>query len=160
MKPLVTLLIIALLLGAVYYYIMIKVARISFEIYFKNLDTAEVNIGNLVSGQATVKVAVGTRITNRNDFSIRLSDFHIWIYYNGVMIAQTADTQNNLTKVNIPANGLIDVTHEVNVSINQTTLQVLKDLKNKKELKFDYTTEFKVWGIPVPKYSDYFTYKF
>lgn len=144
---------------AAYYYILKKVANVTFEIYFKDLNASSINFGNIVSGTATVKIKVNARITNRNDFAIRLSDFHIWIYYAGVMVAQTADTETNLQKVNIPANGLIDVEHEVNVSVNKTMIQVLKDLKDKKELRFDYKTEFKVYGLPY-SYEDYFTYKF
>lgn len=157
-RLILVILILGALAAAAYFFILARVNKVSFQLSFKNLDLSNISLENIINAQATLKVQVNAKITNRNDFAIKLSDFHVWIYYAGTMLAQTADTEVNLKKVVIPANGIVDVMHDVTVVVNRNWWQIVKDLKEGKELKFDYRTEFNVFGFPY-HYDDYFTYK-
>ena len=154
-----TLLIIAIIAGfifAIYYATMLAVARVSFQLGFKGLDLSGISLDTVFTGSGTIKVQVSAKIDNRNPFNINMSNFHVWIYYKGTMIAQTTPESNNLTKVSIPASGGIDVIHDVTVYLNSSFLQAAKDLKSG-GARFDYKISFNVFGFPY-SYSDYFNY--
>ena len=157
-KTIIIIIIIVLLLAAGYFYIKTAINRVSFQIGLKGFDLSGISITDVFQGTGTIKLQALAKIVNRNNFVINLSNFHIWMYYQGTMIAQTTDETNNISKVSIPANGTIDVTHDVTVFLNSAFLQAVKDLRNGANLKFDYTTKFNVFGIPFT-YQDYFNYK-
>lgn len=158
MKTALTIAIILIFLATIYFYILKSVAKISLQISFKNLDFSGVNIGDLLNSASSIKVQIDAKITNRNSFTIRISDFHFWIYYANTLVAQTSNTETNLAKVTFPANGVIDVAHDVDVYLNQAIIGIVKDLKNGTPIRFDYTAEFRVFGIYLYSYHDYFTY--
>lgn len=166
MRIFIILIIIAGIIAALYFAVMTAVAKVSLQISFKNVDLKGISIDSLFNGNSSVQVGINAKLVNQNGFAIGLKDFHIWIYYGGVLMAQSSDT--NLNKVVMPAMGSIDVTHQVTLYLNSQILQMLKDLHAGKELKFDYTSQFKV-DVDVPvvnlisypyTYKDYFTYKF
>lgn len=154
----VLILIILLILGGIYFYVKMAINRVSFQIGLKGFDLSGISISDVFQGTGAIKLQALAKISNRNNFAINLSKFKIWMYYQGTMIAQTTDETNNISDVSIPANGNIDVTHDVTVYLNSAFLQAIKDLRNGANLKFDYTTSFRVYGIPFT-YKDYFNYK-
>lgn len=150
--------IIVILLAGVYYYIMTRVNNVSFEIKFRNLDLSMFSLQSIINGEAKVRVQLDARITNRNNFSINLSDFMIWLYYQGMIVGQTADTELNLQKVLIPANGLVNVTHDIFINLNPSTIKMLENYGKAQNIRVDYTTKFKVYFIPY-SYSSFFEFK-
>lgn len=158
MKLIINLIILVAILAALYFAIQTFVAKVTVQISFKGVDLSGISLDNIFNGGGTVKIKINAKLVNRNGFAINLSDFHIWIYYANVMIAQSDASVNNLARVSIPAQGTIDVEHDVNMYLNSTTLQVLKDLKNNKQVRFDFTSSFKVYGFPYT-YKDYFNYQ-
>lgn len=158
MKGLFALLIIAGILAGLYFAIMTAVAKVSFEIRFSGLDLSGISIQNLLGGSSKAQVKINARLNNKNNFDIKLAKFHIWIYYAGTMIAQSTE-DSSLAKILIPATGTVDVQHNIDMYLNNTTLQVIKDLKDKKQLRFDYTASFRVFGFPYT-HKDYFNYQF
>lgn len=157
MKLFIWIALIVIFIGiSVYYIILTAVARVSFTIAFKGLDLSGVSLDNIFSGQGTIRVQIMAKIVNKNTFNINLSNFHIFIYYQGTLIAQSTQETNNLNKVSIPASGTIDVVHDVTVYLNSAFLQAAKDLKAG-GAKFDYDTTFRVFGFPY-SYKDYFNY--
>lgn len=159
MRIIFTLLIIAGIIVALYFAVMTAIAKVSFEIGFKGLDLSNIALDNVISGSSTARVKIGAKLVNRNNFPIRLGNFHIWIYYNNVLMAQSTEEPGNFNKIIMPAHGTAEVTHDVTIYLNTQVLQLLRDLKDRKELRFDYATEFRVYGFPYT-YKDYFTYKF
>lgn len=81
MRTAVTIGILVALIATLYFAILKAVAKISMQISFKNFDFSSFNIGDLLSSGTSVKVQIDAKINNRNSFPIKLTDFHIWIYY-------------------------------------------------------------------------------
>lgn len=157
MKTAFIIIFIVAIIALVYWFIVTRVNKVKFDVTFRNLDLSQVSLDNIISGQASLQVQVNTRITNMNNFPINISDFQIQMYYGGELIAESASTPNNMRKVSVPANGMVDALHDVNVFVNKTLLDIAKGVQSG-QVKFDYTARFSIYGFPYT-YNDYFMFK-
>lgn len=158
MRTLLIFAVIALVVVGVYFFIISRVEKVTFEVKFSNLDVSMLSMQSIINGQAMVKVGVEAQITNRNNFGISLSDFTIMMYYMNTLIAQSADTAGNLQKVLVPANGMTSVLHDVYVILSPASLAMLKDFKDGKQVTINYTTRFSIYFLPYT-YRGSFSFK-
>lgn len=154
MKAALIVILVIAILALGYWFIITRVNKVDFNPTFRNLDLSQLSLDNLIGGQASLQVQINTRITNMNNFPINISDFQIRIYHSGALIAESAATPANMRKVTVPANGLIDALHDVNVFVNRTILDIAKDAQAG-QVKLDYTARFSIYGFPYT-YNDYF----
>jgi len=135
------------------------VARISFQVSFKNLDLSGLSLNTLFNGgTSSIQVQINALITNMNNFNITMGNFHLYVYYQNTLIAQTSSTDTTLSKVIFPANGVADVQPNVDVYINSALLQAVSDLASNGTASFAYTASFLVYGFIPYTYKDTFNY--
>lgn len=148
-------LIIVLLLVLGYLYMKSVWNKISFVIAFKGIDFGTINISDLDNiGQTNTKIRLGLKVSNGNNFSIPFTNLRAWLYYDNTLIAQTTEELASRT-FRSPANGIIEVEDLVNVYLNPSSIQLIKEIANKTNPAISYSVKLNVFGIPF-SHSDYF----
>lgn len=110
----------------------------------------------LLTGNTQTRANVGLTVKNDNDFSIPISNVYAEFFYQGVKIAQTIPGSKKLNvKIvskdevgNTGRAGITDMTDEVLVFINQTTLRFFAEYFSKENPKLSYKISAKIFGIP------------
>lgn len=150
--------IIVLILLIIYIWGKMIYNRIKFEFGFRGADLSGLDIqGLLTGGQTEATIKMSAKVVNRNNFAISFSELRAWLYYDGVMMAQTSDELAK-NKVTVQANSAAEITDDVRIFLNKQTIDLLKQVVTKQSPKVQYTVKLKIWGIPV-SFTDYFIWE-
>lgn len=136
-------------------------------------------------GQTNTKIRLGLKVSNGNNFSIPFTNLRAWLYYDNTLIAQTTEelafkkytvlaNSNKIIDESIAkgptgmpcsfGNGtynengnceLTEITDLVNVYLNPSSVQLIKEIANKTNPAISYSVKLNVFGIPF-SHSDYF----
>lgn len=132
--------------------------KIIFTFSFKGVDLSQFNLSSLTGlGQTSAKLTLNLNIKNNNGFAIPLKNVKVWMSYENTVIAETSSDLATKTFL-IPAHGQIGVPDEVNVHLNQASINLLKQAAMKKNPRVDYTVKVNVFGISLT-YTDYFPFQ-
>jgi len=148
-------LIIVLILVLIYVQGRMIYNRILFEFGFRGADLSGLDIQGLLTGgttDATIKMSAS--VVNKNNFSISFSDLRAWLYYDGVLIAQTSEELPK-NKITVQPNSSAEIIDNVRVFLNNQSLDLLKKAALKQSPKITYTAKLKLWGMPL-SFTDFF----
>lgn len=155
MKTIFWVIIIVALTIFVYISLNLASSRIGFNFSLSKIDFSTLNLVDFKSDNAHIGIKVNTLVTNLNPFSINFSFLEVWICHNNILIAQSSKVLEG--KIGIAGNSITNFILPLNLYVNAESIKVAALLKLKQPVKIDYTIKLKLFGIPVPKYSNSYT---
>lgn len=151
--------ILLVLLIVIFVFIIVKLftLRVSFFFKLRDITLSDFSFQDLFNqGQTHFKVLVDAQIKNDNNVNLTFSDATVWFYVDGHLIAKTAENVPlNFAKILVPAKGQASTIETLDLFINTYTVELVRKLKNKEQVKIDYYVRGKIWGIPFT-WKDYF----
>ena len=136
---------------AIYVYILTVISKIYFKFDLSGIKLTELGIG----GIGKVNIKINSYIENLNDFRINFSDLFVQLFYQNELIATSTSVDTN--KYTIPSKGKFNFIGDMNLFINTTTINIVKDIIAKKPVSVDYIVNVKVFNIAIPPIKDSFT---
>lgn len=118
--------------------------KFDFDKGFKGIDLSQFSAIDILSASGTkVNPVLAMTITNENNFKIPIKDLKATFYHNNTLIG---DTTSDLAskQFEVPANGELTLTDPVNIYLNKSGLDILKQKVSKQKVTFDYTVKLKI----------------
>src|SRR3972149_8141587 len=122
----------------IYVYILTVISKIYFKFDLSGIKLTELGIG----GIGKVNIKINSYIENLNDFRINFSDLFVQLFYQNELIATSTSVDKN--KYTIPSKGKFSFIGDMNLFINTTTINIVKDIIAKKPVSVDYIVNVKV----------------
>lgn len=123
--------------------------KIAFNIYLQSVDLAGLGLSDiptiLQGGEKNIMIMLGADIKNENNFSIPFSRLKVELFYEGNLIAESAEVSGV-----VPANGTLSISAPAKIILNLASTKLLTEglLKNKPTL--EYSVGLNIFGIPIP----------
>ncbi len=144
---------IALALGLFYTFILYAKSKIKFALSLDDLNVK----GNILKGESlTLNTLLKIDIANDNAFTISFSRLDITLFYKGEQIAKSTEVSKE--KIVILPKLEEDFTHNLEFTLTQVFFDALQSQMQGKPLVIQYEVRMRLFGIPVPKFKNSFTY--
>jgi len=140
--------IIAVVIVAIYIYVLVSISKI----YFK-FDLAGISLGE-ITDQSKVNLKINSYIENLNKFRITFSDLFVQLYYKNELIASSI--KKDINKYTIPLKGTLSFKEDLQLFVNNTTVKLITDIATKQPVSIDYIVNVKIFGIKIPPIKDNF----
>lgn len=152
MRTIVWIIVIVEIVVFIYILLNLIASRIAFNFSLNQVDFSSFNLTDFKSNNAHIQLKVNTLVTNLNPFNINFSFLEVFICHNNILIAQSSKVLEG--KISIPGNSITNFVLPLNLYVNAESIKVAALLKLKQRVKIDYTIKLKLFGIPIPKYSN------
>lgn len=142
------LIVLGLGLIVAYFYIRLAIKKVTVDFRVKSVDWKGITLSDILkSKRADVGLTLSISVINENNYSIPVRDLQVEIYQNNALIAESAPMYEE--KIVIPAMGAAEFDETIIVTVDRSTLGLLKSIFQGKSFAIDYKVKFKVFGFPV-----------
>lgn len=125
--------------------IKIIASKIDFDIKFGGIDFSSLLAGKGVDANLNIDV------DNQNKFGLRFKILRISLFYDGIMIASSA----NKEKYIVHADAVTTIQHKIRFFINAKSLEAAKAIVAKGSPLLHYTVRLTIFGIPMSFTGDF-----
>lgn len=142
--------IIIIILVLVVYYL--NTVKESFKVSFKLDDIPRLKdftLQNLNSGTSFVQIRILFVIFYNAFARIVFSDLRLKIYYNGVLVAESANVPENFKTIILLPNVNNFVYYTFDIKINSSAIDLVGKIKAELPYQVNYLLTAKVFGIPI-----------
>lgn len=139
-----------------YLYISSLKKNITVDFDIKSIDLSKIALNQLSQKGAMIKTDVSVKINNSGDFGATFTCPKVNVYYKGVLIANTDNSE--CKTITIPKRSGTLTSHLLDTYVNATTLEAIRNVKLKIPTVFTYDMSVKFLGFLI-KYKDTIIYK-
>lgn len=148
--------ILVALIAFMVWYTLRLANRLTFNFGLTYLDLSRLgSIASFSQGTSIIKVGLRLCIVNPLSYSIKIKDLKYQLYYQGTEIARSANTNPQLTEVNILSNRETCFETETDFIINAKLALFVLALKSKTPIGIEYVVRGKFYFIPFTKKGTY-----
>ncbi|MCC6721745.1 MAG: hypothetical protein IT243_06040 [Bacteroidia bacterium] len=150
MRTLIITALIIVLFFSIYKWSRSIIDKFGIDVKFKNVD-----LRGILSESKSAQVNLTASIVNKNNFKIPVKNFHINIFHNSILVAQTSSNGQDFI---IPKNDSIIINHSLTMFINEASKNILMNIVANKPTEFTYKINATLYGFIPVSYTDKFIY--
>lgn len=142
---------VILIITVISFYLFAEYAVNNIKV--KKISLREINLAGLKNANADI--AINVEIENNNFFNINVKDLYIELFYKGVLLAQSSQSNLNKINISIKANSKTTISHSFKIIINPILIELGLLINQKIPVIIGYKVGLKLYGLNLNLKGDY-----